>query len=75
MSRQINSSLTSFFQTESYGGGSPGFLAQLSSLLGGGRPNRHRPEARTDDRRHVDALDLLQREIDRIRLQSRHWLM
>ena len=53
------------------------FRRLVTRLLGGARP-RPLSAAPNRERSHMvqpDGLAMLEREVDRIRLQSRHWLM
>jgi len=52
------------------------FRRLITKLFGGVRP-RQVSAATSRERLHMqpDGLEMLQREVDRIRLQSRHWLM
>lgn len=59
--------LVSQFQSETDAGGT---FRRLVSRLFGGAGSRERSRMVQSD-----GLGMLQREIDRIRLQSRHWLM
>jgi hypothetical protein len=56
--------LVSQFRSETDAGGT---FRKLVSKLFGGTPARERSQP--------NALAMLEREVDRIRLQSRHWLM
>ncbi|MBL8908495.1 MAG: hypothetical protein JNM20_17620 [Rhizobiales bacterium] len=53
-------------------------LRRLVTRLFGGAPPRPVSAAPSRERAHMaqpDGLAMLEREVDRIRLQSRHWLM
>ena len=77
MSRNLNLSLTSAFQAGGFDadhGRSSGTLPRLARFLEGGRSDAGVAAALSASR-YASALEALDREITRIRLQSRHWLM
>lgn len=74
MARHLNPSLTSRFDAAGFEAGhahAPGLWQKLRRFYGSGSHMSVRHSATA----YGTALDALNREIDRIRLQSRHWLM
>jgi hypothetical protein len=76
MAQNLNPSLTNAFAANDFDADYriTGTLPRLARFLEGGRPEAGPSEASTAGS-YVMALDALDREITRIRLQSRHWLM